>query len=341
MVYIWKILRLPVYVLSIFTQAKSFKSNPILGFKPLNIIGLHIFRILFSRLVFRFKVIFLSPYISKSDRLKFFNDGVLIKENFLDDDEFNSILSEIESFQGDLRRNVQGKTLVYRKFLHPETAEDLPITNQLKFNKELNAYLKFSSTKLETPRLYVEKVMHDKGNINKQDPQSKLHSDTFHPTMKAWLFLDDVTLENGPFKYVIGSSKLSWKRLKWEYFKSINVFNNFDGYSEKGSFRAFDDDLEYLGLQKAKEIMVTKNTLVIANTNGFHCRGAATEEKSSRLSIFASSRANPFNPFPGFALTSFSNFRDSLWHKYEAYFDRKYAKKGKSPSWKKLENVKF
>jgi hypothetical protein len=34
--------------------------------------------------------------------------------------------------------------------------------------------------------------------------------------MKAWLFLDDVALEDGPFADVAGSHRLTPARLAWE-----------------------------------------------------------------------------------------------------------------------------
>ena len=36
------------------------------------------------------------------------------------------------------------------------------------------------------------------------DPQTDLHTDTFHPTVKAWLFLTDVAADAMPFVYVPG-----------------------------------------------------------------------------------------------------------------------------------------
>ena len=41
------------------------------------------------------------------------------------------------------------------------------------------------------------------------DPQTALHADTFHPTVKAWLFLTDVAADAGPFTYVPGSHRLT------------------------------------------------------------------------------------------------------------------------------------
>src|SRR5438132_582901 len=53
------------------------------------------------------------------------------------------------------------------------------------------------------------------------DPQTALHADTFHPTVKAWLFLTDVAADQGPFTYVPGSHRLSPERLAWERRMSL------------------------------------------------------------------------------------------------------------------------
>ena len=65
-----------------------------------------------------------------------------------------------------------------------------------------------------------------------------LHADTFHPTMKAWFFIDEVSADKGPFTYVPGSHRLTWARPKWKYRRSITARHFKDGYSEKGSMRA-------------------------------------------------------------------------------------------------------
>src|SRR5260370_14830925 len=53
------------------------------------------------------------------------------------------------------------------------------------------------------------------------DPQTDLHTDTFHPTVKAWLFLTDVEPDAMPFVYVPGSHRLTPERLEWERHMSI------------------------------------------------------------------------------------------------------------------------
>ena len=55
------------------------------------------------------------------------------------------------------------------------------------------------------------------------DPQLELHADTFHPSLKAWLFLTDVTDDQGPLTYVAGSHRLTPERLAWEQARSIDI----------------------------------------------------------------------------------------------------------------------
>ena len=55
------------------------------------------------------------------------------------------------------------------------------------------------------------------------DPQLELHADTFHPSLKAWLFLTDVADDQGPLTYVAGSHRLTPERLAWEQARSVGI----------------------------------------------------------------------------------------------------------------------
>ena len=87
--------------------------------------------------------------------------------------------------------------------------------------------------------------------------------------MKAWFFLEDVGAHQGPFTYVRGSQRLDWRRLRWEYRRSIQAAGLRDGYSEKGSFRFEEADLRELGLPPPESLAVAANTLLIANSYNF------------------------------------------------------------------------
>jgi hypothetical protein len=58
------------------------------------------------------------------------------------------------------------------------------------------------------------------------------------------------------------------------------------------------DKLSELGLPPPREISAPANTLVVADTFGFHARGASAAA-TSRVEIWAFGRRNPFLPWAG------------------------------------------
>jgi hypothetical protein len=131
------------------------------------------------------------------------------------------------------------------------------------------------------------------------DPQTALHADTFHPTVKAWLFLTDVAADAGPFTYVPGSHRLTPERLAWERRMSLAAPTSPDADTREGSFRAAADDLAAMGLPAPRVFAVPANTLVVADTFGFHARGPSTG-RSLRVEIWAYGRRSPFVPWAAF-----------------------------------------
>lgn len=126
------------------------------------------------------------------------------------------------------------------------------------------------------------------------DPQKDLHRDTFHRSVKFWLFLDEVTLEDGPFVYVPRSHRLSAARLRWEHAEARRS-SHPDAREKGGAFRISGDGLAALGYGAAKAYPVPANTLVIADTRGFHARGPAVPG-AQRLALYANLRFYPFTP---------------------------------------------
>ena len=109
------------------------------------------------------------------------------------------------------------------------------------------------------------------------DVQKILHMDTFFPTLKFWFFPEEVTIDDGPFRYVAKSNILTDKRKEWMRQQWQNIIDKkieperTYGHAE-GSLRIFDSELRDMELD-AKSYAVKANTLVIANTFGFHARG--------------------------------------------------------------------
>jgi hypothetical protein len=125
------------------------------------------------------------------------------------------------------------------------------------------------------------------GDTTERDPQTVLHVDTFFNTHKVWLYLDDVTEQNGALVYVPGSHVLDAVRLREEYRATTTP----DGCPEP-SRRVSDREVERRG-QARRVISAPRNTLVIANTCGYHCRSVG-EPGTFRRALHMAFRFDPF-----------------------------------------------
>lgn len=329
------IIGFPWYFLSLFTTAKSFQDNPLIGSNILNRCGLHVLRLVLAHLIFNFRLFLLSPLVSAEDRRAYRDNGFLIKENFLPGEDFTALVSESRGYKGEAYQCIQGDTITWRAFLDRESLRHLPACAALTAKKNYLNLLKFCGGRNERPFFYIQQIQNGFSKRQKADPQKVLHADTFHPTMKAWLFLQDIGPEDGPFTYVAGSNRLTLARIKWEYRKSLHAAATDDGYTGKGSFRIEDNELEPLGLPPARSFSVPANTLVIANTCGFHRRGDTKDGPVTRLEIWAMIRDNPFNPLPGFGLSFLAGMRDRIFLRLLRGRDAKARQRGRKASWHK------
>lgn len=331
-----KIATLPLDLLSVFTTAKSFRSNTVIGNRFLNICGLHVARLTLAHAIFAMRQYILAPLVSRADFRDYRRNGFLVKEGFLPQAAFDALVNEARNYNGEAYRCLQGDTITWRAFLSPDNLTRLPACTALIDNKAYINLLKFCSAKNEYPLFYIQQIQNGfRTTSTVSDPQKILHADTFQPTMKAWLFLEDVAMDQGPFTYVPGSNRLTWKRLKWEYKKSIDACSREDGYSEKGSLRIDDAELPLLDLPPARGFAVKANTLVIADTCGFHRRGDVRDGKSTRLEIWSMLRLNPFNPWVGLGFRSTAALRDKIFLAYLRNRDVSARKKGHKASWQK------
>ena len=90
-----QIINSPIWVFELFTSAKSFRNNPIIGSYWLNRMGLHVVRLVVAHLIMSLRMWMLSHSISAEDKKSFMRDGYLAKENFLSEVDHASVLKEI------------------------------------------------------------------------------------------------------------------------------------------------------------------------------------------------------------------------------------------------------
>jgi hypothetical protein len=281
----------------------------------------------------------LAPLVSEEHRREFQKNGFLVIRNFLPADHFKQLQNELKKCQAPVRECTQGDTLTLRVLLDAAALRSLPACSDLLRRRDFLNLTRFCAGTLRTPMFFIQSVK-NAYVPGAADPQKTLHSDTFHPTMKAWLFVDDVEETHGPFTYVPGSHLASPGRLAWEYQQSIACSQQTNRYSARGSLRLEAADLPAMGLPQPVALAVPANTLVIANTHGFHCRGLAAG-KCSRLEIYASSRTNPFVPVPGLMMSLFGRIEHIAAQGYWSAMDWVAARRGVPSSWHPVPSQKL
>ena len=173
--------------------------------------------------------------------------------------------------------------------------------------------------------------------VSSTDPQTELHSDTFHPTAKAWLFLHDVGPEDGPFIYVPRSHLLTTERLQWEYQQSLTARHDPRPHHGYGSFRITPPELQALGYVP-ETVSVRANTLVVADTRGFHGR-TPSRKSTMRISLDMYLRRSPFLPWNGLDMSSLPVLKGRSLDLYLAYLDMLEQKLGKKSIWRDVGMV--
>jgi len=314
--------------MTLFTSAKSFEKNSLLGNPVFNELGLHRYRVQKAAEMAAKRREKLAVYLAAEDVAQFEKNGFILKENFLDDAKFQALKAELLATPLETREMLQGDTVTRRMALDQQALKQLPVTAQLLASSNWQNLLNYVGSFKLQPVYYLQMIFSHVCHAL-PDPQTNLHSDTFHSSVKAWLFLEDVAEDEGPFVYVAGSHCVNDQRLAWEYQKSLSIHAKTEILTRRGSFRIQPEELEALGYQQPQAFAVKANTLVVADTYGFHARGKSVRP-STRIELWAYARRNPFLPWTGFDPTALPMIRHRLvpWYwKGLDYLEEKFQQK--------------
>jgi hypothetical protein len=292
----------PVWAVQLATGAKSFRDNPIIGSPSLNRHGLHARRAKLAHALAWRRRARLARLISPTDRAAFERDGFVVRENFLPAPEFERLREAVMAHAAPAREMLQGDTITRRIAVDPELMAAVPDIRLLLSNPDWRGLNRYVGSFDQEPLTYVQTIL---SHVRKSapDPQTSLHADTFHPTVKGFFFLTDVAEDEGPFVYVPGSHRLTPERLAWEYEISIGAAASGDRLSARGSLRASEADIVRMGFDAPRPFAVPANTLVVADTVGFHARGFSARP-TVRVEIWSYGRRNPFVPWTGLDIGS-------------------------------------
>lgn len=281
-------------LISIFTTEK------IVDFKILNLFGLQILRYSFSKIINLISNFF---YYDKKILNNYNNDGYLLINNFLDQNEYKKLKNEFEIIINTKGKNIyeganeNHKTLnssinhiTYDYENNPDIEAKFPSIKKIYNNVKVCELFKNAEGKKNIHLFMRLERIQTKDNF-KNDLNAYWHVDTFHDTHKGWLYLTEVNRDNGPFNYLAGSNNFSFKRLIWEYKNSIQfLFNK--------SLTPFFVNEEISKKCESKKIQFSchENSFLIANTHGYHRRGDA-DPNQIRDGIAFYTRENPFRKF--------------------------------------------
>ncbi len=286
----------PLWLAQLATGAKSFCDNPLIGSPALNARGLHLARVRLSHRVAAARRRRLARLIDPADRAAFDRDGFVEKRDFLPPESFARLRDAALAYRGPAREMVQGDAITRRIAIDPAALAQIAGVRALIRDPRWRGLTRYVASFASEPLIYLQTIL-ARRHAGPPDPQTHFHADTFHPTMKAWLFLTDVAEADGPLAYVPGSHRLTPERIAWEKMMSLRAATG-DRLSARGSFRIGVQDLAELGLPGPRHFAVPANTLVVADTFGFHARVQAARP-STRIEIWAYGRRSPFLPWTG------------------------------------------
>lgn len=289
--------RAPLWTLALATGAKSFADNPILGSRRLNERGLHVGRLKLAHRLAWSRRRRLAVAVDPQWRKQFDRDGFVEVRDFLPAAEFARLRKHLLETEFESRAHQQGDTITRRVPIGPALLAAVPELRSMLAGRRWKALMAYVGATESEPLYYIQSIASGVAD-GPPDPQLELHSDTFHPSLKAWLFLTDVGPDDGPLTYVPGSHRLTPERIAWEQARSVHIAEA-DRLSQRGSLRVSVDELAALGLPQPKAFTVPANTLVAIDTGGFHARGRSNGP-AVRVELWAFSRRNPFVPWTGF-----------------------------------------
>jgi hypothetical protein len=334
----WLWLLWPPAWFTIFTGSKDFSSSAVLGSPTLNAAGLHVWRMRLAHWVCARRRARMRKRLPAALAQQWDDTGCVRIDDFLSPGHWATLCDELSHAALPMAEMVQPPALTRRANLDIHTCRDrCPALLPVLSDRRLIALLHYAAGYPGRPVVSLQCVhSHWLDAPGCEDPQTEWHADTFHSTAKAWLFLHPVGAADGPFGYRAGSHALTAGRLQWEQQASVVAARHPNRMHAHGSFRACEADLAAMGYGDALVADVPGNTLIVADTGGFH-RRMPSPGPTVRVEIYFSLRRNPFlaGLFP--ALLDWPVVRDRWAGWVFSWYQRQY-RRGK-PTWTPKETA--
>jgi hypothetical protein len=260
----------------------------------LNLLGVQVLRTIAARGVYN--IFPASPNgIVKERFAELIREGIVAWPDFLPRDEFERVRQECETLirnHSQVRVERSGANRIEKLNLRNVEISPLSSLHRLTTDERLQKILETAEKRPLSPlsaHATVEHLIQGPAH-SLEDPQTRIHSDTFFTCHKAWLYLSDVSLEDGPLIYLKGSHKVTPRQLlhiyKWSCTRTPDV---------EPSRRVTVGELAKMRERRAI-LTCASNTLVIANVCGYHGRLQGNQGRE-RWAVHLALRTNPFGVF--------------------------------------------
>ena len=267
----------------------SLKRQKAIDDPLLNRLGLQVARTVASHVVVRFRRIGAEAGRVQPDHVAALRrDGCVEIPDFLAPEQFEQVRAAAERALADpevprdrLAQGANTLDVIWRTDLPPD---DRAALDGFFTDPDVLALGELAERITLAPgagRCLVQQLAQHEGE---PDLEASLHSDTFHPTHKIWLYLTDVEETDGPLVYYPGSHRLSSKSLRAVYRESVTT--------NAGSRRISHEEIEARGL-RPRVFTSRANTLVLADTFGYHGR-IQGRPPGHRVALQIELRPDPF-----------------------------------------------
>ena len=272
---------------------RILSGDKVIDSRLLNVLGAQAFRTVSAQLVHSMRRVPVGKAVATDvDELR--AQGLLVMNAFMPQQCFEGILEEcafieqqsdrtLTTRQGPVTHTAVGVAEFGPRLL-PRICEFLADKRLVSI---LRAVEKWPFGELAHYAIFERLLREDPQTTAAEDPQTRLHSDIFFASHKAWLYLDEVRLEDGPLAYVRRSHRLTSTRL-FEIYRDSHRRDRSDDPSR----RIRKEERDHLD-QPETVVICPPNTLVIANVCGYHRRLSAAGG-GRRRALAVSLRSNPF-----------------------------------------------
>jgi len=252
-----------------------------------NLLGYHILRILVFNIFYALRVRKV-PQDEQAKKIykQVMENGIAVFPNFFPGDIFLKIKEECDKSEkvilNERAPRMRRATLVRDGRKDSNLVLKRYLASNIFINQIVSAVLRKDI--LVCPKVSFEETFYDEEDIGKRsiDTQDQVHFDVSYPTVKCLYYLNDVDESNAAFEYARGSQKLTLKRLWMEYKMSIAFGRWSKNRQGEEPMEVSREALERQG-RRVVPIIGRANTMIIANTMGFHRRGAHKTIKPRHL----------------------------------------------------------